>query len=152
MNGRIIYDSPVGLLEIVSDGKALLSVRSVNEAGGEYFHDNIVDAAEKQLREYFCGKRRCFDIPTAPEGTDFCKKVWRALSAVPYGETRSYGDIAAAIDRPSAARAVGNAVGDNPILIMIPCHRVIRSDGNLGGFSAGTEMKKFLLKLENNLF
>ena len=152
MSGRIIYDSPVGLLEIVSDGKALRSVRAVNEIDGEYFHDDIADTAEKQLKEYFCGKRKVFDIPIAPEGTDFRKKVWKALSAVPYGETRSYGDIAEAIERPSASRAVGNAVGDHPILIIIPCHRVIRSGGKLGGFSAGTEMKKFLLKLENNLF
>lgn len=152
MSGRMIYDSPVGLLEIVSDGQALLSVRSVNKAAGEYFRDDITDTAEKQLKEYFGGKRKVFDIPTAPEGTDFRRRVWQALSTVPYGETRSYGEIAAAIGAPSASRAVGNAVGDNPVLIIIPCHRVIRSGGKLGGFSAGTEMKKFLLKLENNLF
>ncbi len=148
--GRIITVTPAGLMEIISDGTALLGVRSVSAVSGEYFRDGITDAAEKQLLEYFGGKRKRFDIPIAPEGTEFCKKVWKALTGIPFGETRSYGEIAEMIGQPSASRAVGNAVGNNPILIIIPCHRVIRSNGELGGFSAGTEMKKLLLRLENN--
>ncbi len=148
MSGRIVYASPVGFLEIVSDGKFLTDVRKVQEFSGEIFPDRITEITEKQLREYFAGKRREFDIPLAPQGTDFQRSVWEKLTDIPFGETRSYGDIAKAIGKTSACRAVGNAVGRNPILIIIPCHRIIRSDGKTGGFSAGTDVKEFLLKLE----
>lgn len=148
MSGRIVYASPVGFLEIVSDGKFLTDVRKVQEFSGEIFPDRITEITEKQLREYFAGKHREFDIPLAPQGTDFQRSVWEKLTDIPFGKTRSYGDIAAAIGKTSASRAVGNAVGRNPILIIIPCHRIIRSDGKTGGFSAGTDVKEFLLKLE----
>lgn len=101
-----------------------------------------------QLEEYFKGRRRTFDLPLAPQGTSFQRKVLEALQAIPYGETRSYKDIAAAIGQPKAVRAVGAANAKNPIPIVIPCHRVIGSDGSLTGFGGGLEVKRTLLRLE----
>jgi methylated-DNA-[protein]-cysteine S-methyltransferase len=101
-----------------------------------------------QLSEYFAGKRRSFDLELAPFGTDFQLRVWNALRAIPYGAVRNYGDIARAIGQPGAARAVGQANGCNPLPIVIPCHRVIASDGTIGGFSAGLWVKHRLLALE----
>ncbi len=102
----------------------------------------------KQLGEYFSGRRKVFDLPLAPEGTDFQKRCWEALLKVPYGETRSYGDIARAVGSPRGFRAVGMANNRNPIAIIIPCHRIIGSDGKLVGFGGGLEIKEFLLDLE----
>ena len=150
MSGRIISETPVGLLEIISDGKAITAIRRCYASDGIISEDNITHEAEKQLREYFAGKRTAFDLPIAPQGTAFRQAVWKALTEIPYGETRSYSEIAAAVGKPSAQRATGSAIGDNPVLIVIPCHRVIRADGGIGGFSAGIDMKKFLMKLEGN--
>ncbi len=147
--GRIFYDSPVGLLEIVSENGAVTAVRAAAVNTGACFRDEICAMTERQLAEYFNGTRRKFDIPLALKGTELRLSVWECLRRVPFGETRSYGEIAASIGKPSASRAVGNAVGDNPVLIIIPCHRVIRSDGSIGGFSAGIRMKKYLLELES---
>lgn len=149
MNGRIVYYSPVGTLEITSDGDHLIGVRKISKVAGTFSRDTITDMTVSQLKEYFNGERKVFDVPLAPQGTAFQRSVWSKLAELPFGETRSYGDIAAAIGKPSASRAAGNAVGSNPILIIIPCHRIIRSDGALGGFSAGLEMKKYLLRLEH---
>jgi methylated-DNA-[protein]-cysteine S-methyltransferase len=102
----------------------------------------------RQLAEYFAGVRRAFTLPLAPHGTDFERRVWRALAAIPYGETRSYAGVAAAIGRPTACRAVGRANGRNPIAVVIPCHRVIGSDGSLTGYGGGLDLKRFLLDLE----
>lgn len=104
----------------------------------------------RQLAEYLAGERRAFDLPLAPRGTDFERRVWEALLAIPYGETRSYLEIAAAIGRPAACRAVGRANGRNPIAVVIPCHRVIGSDGSLTGYGGGLPLKRFLLDLENS--
>lgn len=101
--------------------------------------------AERQLREYFAGKRRRFDVPYSLAGTPFQTSVWREVAAIPYGETRTYGDIARAIGRPGAVRAVGTAVGANPLPILVPCHRVLPATGGLGGFRGGTDWKRFLL-------
>lgn len=101
-----------------------------------------------QLEEYFSGRRRCFRLPIAPIGTDFQLRVWEALRAIPYGETRSYGQIAEIVGCPQGARAVGMACHANPLLIVTPCHRVVGSTGALTGFAGGLEMKKRLLKLE----
>ena len=101
-----------------------------------------------QLEEYFEGRRRSFDLPLAPQGTSFQRKVLEALQAIPYGETRSYKDIATAIGQPKAVRAVGAANARNPIPIIIPCHRVIGSDGSLTGFGGGLDVKRALLRLE----
>jgi methylated-DNA-[protein]-cysteine S-methyltransferase len=105
--------------------------------------------AAAQLGEYFAGKRREFDLDLAPVGTDFQLRVWQALSEIPYGAVRNYGDIARAIGQRGAARAVGQAVGGNPLPIVIPCHRVIASDGTIGGYSGGLSIKHRLLAIEN---
>lgn len=105
-------------------------------------------AAIMQMEEYFSGQRHCFHLPIAPAGTAFQLRVWAALRAVPYGETRSYGQIADAIGSPHGARAVGMACHANPLLIVTPCHRIVGSSGALTGFAGGLEMKKKLLELE----
>jgi methylated-DNA-[protein]-cysteine S-methyltransferase len=102
----------------------------------------------RQLAEYFAGARRAFALPLAPAGTEFERRVWQALAAIPYGETRSYAEVALTIGRPAACRAVGRANGRNPIAIVIPCHRVIGSDGSLTGYGGGLDLKRFLLDLE----
>jgi methylated-DNA-[protein]-cysteine S-methyltransferase len=108
----------------------------------------LLDRCKRQLDEYFLGKRRKFDIPLNLSGTPFNLGVWRALSEIRYGQTRSYRDIAKQIANPNAVRAVGNANGKNPVPIVIPCHRVISSDGGLGGYSCGLERKAWLLEHE----
>ena len=102
----------------------------------------------EQLMEYFAGKRSMFELPLRPEGTAFQKQVWQALQEIPYGETRTYGEIAKAVGRPKAARAVGMANHQNPICIVIPCHRVIGAKGRLTGYTGGMEKKRRLLELE----
>ena len=104
--------------------------------------------AKRELCEYFAGARKTFTVPLNPAGTDFQRAVWAALRAIPYGETRTYGAVAAAVGRPKAARAVGNANNKNPILIFTPCHRVVGADGALVGFAAGLPVKEALLALE----
>lgn len=106
---------------------------------------------KEQLQEYFEGSRSSFDLPLAPEGTDFQKLVWEELLKIPYGESRTYNEIAVAIGRPKASRAVGNAINKNPIAIIIPCHRVIGKDSSLRGYAGGLELKEMLLRLEGNL-
>lgn len=106
------------------------------------------DPAAAQLAEYFAGERRDFVLPLAPAGTLFQQRVWRQLQRVPYGETVSYGEIAARLGQPGAAQAVGGANGKNPIAIIIPCHRVVAADGGIGGYSSGLHRKRALLRLE----
>ena len=108
----------------------------------------VLRAAARQIKEYMAGKRRDFDLPLAPAGTPFQMDVWQALLRIPYGKTVSYADIAAAVGRPRAVRAVGNAVGRNPVPIVIPCHRVIASGGGIGGFSCGLAIKRKLMAIE----
>ena len=105
---------------------------------------------KKQLKEYFAGERKRFDLPLAPVGTDFQLSVLRALQEIPFGETRSYLEIAERIGNPKAVRAVGSANGNNPIALIIPCHRVIGSNGSLTGFGGGIDAKRFLLELESS--
>ena len=109
----------------------------------------MLRAATEQLGEYFAGTRKDFDLPLAPEGTPFQQKSWEALRAIPYGETISYGEQARRLGSPSAVRAVGAANGRNPISIIVPCHRVIGSDGSLTGFAAGLDAKAWLLRHES---
>jgi methylated-DNA-[protein]-cysteine S-methyltransferase len=106
--------------------------------------------ATRQLEAYFSGKLEYFDLKLAPEGTEFQKSVWKALCKIPYGETRTYKDIAASVGKPKAYRAVGLANNRNPIAIIVPCHRVIGSNGKLTGYASGLDVKAFLLKLEEN--
>jgi len=102
----------------------------------------------RQLREYFAGQRREFDLPVAPDLPPFARAVLARVARIPFGETLSYGDVAAAVGKPLAARAVGQAVGSNPLPLLIPCHRVLAANGGLGGFGGGLEWKRFLLDLE----
>ena len=108
-------------------------------------------AVQRQLREYFQGKRTTFDLTLHPKGTPFQKAVWKALAAIPYGETRSYGDIAKAVGRPAAVRAVGLANGRNPLPIVVPCHRVIGASGRLVGYGGGLAVKQALLDREREV-
>jgi len=110
----------------------------------------ILNEAELELKEYLDGKRKKFDIPLDAQGTDFQKRVWEQLTKIPYGETRSYRDIARALNDENASRAVGTANGHNPLCIIVPCHRVISSDGSLGGYSGSLDIKKKLLGLEKS--
>ena len=149
-NTYFTYDSPFGNIVIESDGKAITGLMKESNArpAGEKEASTLTDIAAMQLREYFAGKRKKFDVPLNPHGTDFQRSVWKALQAVPYGKTRSYKQIAQAIGNPKACRAVGMANNKNPIWILIPCHRIIGTDGSLTGYGGGIEMKKRLLKLE----
>ena len=108
----------------------------------------LLKEAANQLMEYFQGKRKEFTLPLDPQGTEFQKKIWAALRTIPYGQTRSYGEVAAQVGNPKAARAVGGANNKNPIMIFIPCHRVVGADGSLTGFACGIEVKKYMLDLE----
>lgn len=112
--------------------------------------DGVLALAERQLREYLSGRRRTFDLPLAPRGTAFRQRVWKALCAIPYGETRSYGEIARAIGCPRGYRAVGGANHANPLPVFIPCHRVLAGDGTIGGYGLGLEVKMALLTLERD--
>ena len=152
-----IIDSPVGPLRLIASEKGLASLgwERGDAWPGEW--SPLVDGArhpilletERQLGEYFAGKRKQFTVPLDFAGTDFQKKVWAALLAIPFGETRSYGEIARQIGRPTAYRAVGAANGKNPIAIIAPCHRVIGSTGALTGFGGGLDVKEALLSLES---
>lgn len=145
MSTRAI-ETPIGPLTLQADEAAVTAIRF--GADGARDASPLLDAAEAQLREYFAGARRAFDLPLAPHGTAFQQRVWAALRAIPYGETRTYGELAAAIDSPNASRAVGMADHRNPIPIVIPCHRVIGANGTLTGYAGGLEMKRRLLALE----
>ena len=156
MPGTIYYshvNSPVGPLLVAVCDRGLVAL----EFGRGKIPAGWVESDEKtapyvrQLKEYFAGRRRQFDLPLDLRGTDFQKRCWRELLKIPYGETRSYAEIARAIGNPAAARAVGLANGKNPIAIVVPCHRVIGSDGSLTGYGGGLETKRKLLQLEGAL-
>lgn len=127
---------------------AELEARHPNVRFVQDTHDPSLTAACAQLAEYAEGRRRTFELPIRLEGTAFQRRVWDELAKIPYGQTRSYGDIAAAIGRPGASRAVGQANHHNPIAPMIPCHRVITSTGTLGGYGGGMDLKRLLLEHE----
>lgn len=144
-------DTPIGTLRLLSNGAQLVNI----EFAGQYDatdavenSDTVLAACAAQLTAYFAGKRRHFDLPLAPRGTPFQLSVWSALAKIPYGELRSYRDIARSIGNSAAVRAVGAANGRNPLPIVVPCHRVIASNGALTGFAGGLEVKRFLLDLE----
>jgi methylated-DNA-[protein]-cysteine S-methyltransferase len=141
------WTSPAGDLLLLANEQGLTQV-FLNTMESDATTNAHIEQAIEQLTEYFAGKRKTFDLKLAPNGTPFQQDVWRELQKIPYGETRSYAQIANAIQRPSATRAVGAANGANPIPIIIPCHRVIGSNGKLTGFGGGIPMKRFLLDLE----
>jgi methylated-DNA-[protein]-cysteine S-methyltransferase len=148
--------SPVGALTLVASDTGLIAILWENDRPGRVRLGALEEApdhpvlveAERQLGAYFAGERTRFDLPLDFRGTDFQKSVWAALLTIPFGETRSYGEIARQIGRPSASRAVGAANGRNPISIVVPCHRVIGTNGALTGFAGGLEAKELLLGIE----
>ncbi len=150
-----IFDSPLGAISVVAGDGGLEHIHF--DAGDSPFapppgaragRNAHLDAAERELAEYFAGTRRKFDVPLAAAGTAFQRRVWRALLDIPYGSTDSYGAIAQRIGRPRASRAVGAANGRNPLPIIVPCHRVIAASGSLGGYTGGVWLKRALLDLE----
>lgn len=149
-------NSPVGKLTLIAGDQGLAAILWENDnpnrvqakADIENEHHPILIEAEQQLNEYFAGNRQLFSLNLAPIGTAFQKEVWAALSTIPYGETRTYMQIAHQIGKPKAIRAVGAANGRNPISIIVPCHRVIGSSGELTGFAGGLEAKARLLAIE----
>lgn len=151
-----LMSSPVGRLKLVATDQGLAGILWENDRPGRVRFDDaaasethpVLVEAERQLTEYFAGQRREFTVKLDVAGTAFQRKVWNALLTIPFGETRSYGDIARQIGNPGAMRAVGAANGRNPVSIVAPCHRVIGSSGKLTGFAAGLDIKARLLALE----
>lgn len=139
--------SPVGPLTLVERDGRLSAVR-FGDFGSSETPAPVLHRAAAQLGEYFAGRRRTFDLPLAAEGTPFQQAVWRALEKIPYGEIRTYGEIARAVGNPAACRAVGMANHRNPLPVVIPCHRVVGADGRLTGYGGGLEIKRLLLELE----
>ena len=145
------YETKLGSVTIVEEDGALLAITTHRTYEGIKQETPLINEAYRQLSEYLLGERKRFDLPLNPQGTVFQQQVWKALCDIPYGETRSYKQIAEAIGNPKAVRAVGMANNRNPLLIVIPCHRVIGANGKLVGYGAGIEKKEFLLKLEKSL-
>ncbi len=147
-----VVSSPVGAVELAASVAGLVRVSFVD---GGISHENLMsnahlDAAERQLGEYFAGKRRTFDLVLAPRGTPFQMAAWQVLRTIPFGSTITYGEQAAAMGNPRAVRAVGGANGRNPLAILVPCHRVIGANGQLTGYASGVERKRWLLDFEQN--
>ena len=148
MKGTAIYHSPVGDIQLDYEDGTVTGLKNADADMKADAPNELTELVFRQLDEYFAGARKAFDFPYRMHGTLFQEKVWAALRDIPYGETRSYKDIAEAIGQPKASRAVGMANHANPIFIAIPCHRVIGADGSLVGYGGGLEMKKSLLALE----
>jgi methylated-DNA-[protein]-cysteine S-methyltransferase len=146
---KAYYKSPLGPIEIVGSRDSIIALNFVEEMlSGDDELTFCVKECLKQVDEYFKGQRREFFLNLQPAGTDFQKSVWRQLEKIHYGKTTSYGEIAAVIGKPNASRAVGSANGKNPIAIIIPCHRVIGSDGGLTGYGGGLWRKRWLIGFE----
>lgn len=149
-----VFESPIGLLKISEEngrltGLGLQRAKTGTEPGQAFArHSELLYEGYRQITEYFAGKRRQFTLPLCCEGTAFQKRVWEELRTIPYGETRSYQDVAVGIGSPGAVRAVGQANHRNPLLLLVPCHRVIQKNGDIGGFGCGSEVKRYLLELE----
>ena len=147
------YETMLGSVTFAEEDGALLVITThpYNNLSGEKMETSLIKEAFLQLNEYLQGIRKEFDLPLNPRGTEFQKRVWKALLDIPYGETRSYKQIAETIGNPKAVRAVGMANNRNPLLIVVPCHRVIGANGKLVGYGAGLDKKEFLLQLEKSL-
>ena len=145
------YETKLGSVTFVEEDGALLAITTRQTYESERSETPLIKEAYRQLSEYLMGKRIRFDLPLNPRGTEFQQQVWKALCDIPYGETRSYKQIAETIGNPRAVRAVGMANNRNPLLIVIPCHRVIGANGKLVGYGTGIAMKEYLLKLEKSL-
>lgn len=154
MENSYSFQSPIGFLTICEQDNQLTRLyldnqdRGILQSRNFEYHSDFLHEVYHQLNEYFAGKRKIFDLPVDGKGTAFQKTVWRELQKIPYGETRSYEDIAVAIGNKKAVRAIGQANGRNPITIVVPCHRVIRKNGDISGFACGVEAKRYLLNLE----
>ena len=154
MKNTFLYDTKIGKVGIVENDNSITEVYFAKDVDTQEIglrETPLLKKAAKQLKEYFEGKRKGFDLPLAPEGTEFQKKVWKVLETIPYGETWSYKQVAEKVNSPKAYRAVGMANNKNPISIIIPCHRVIGANGKLVGYGGGLEIKEYLLKLENQI-
>lgn len=143
-----VYHSPFGDMELDYEEDAVTALKMAEKKAAGEAPEGLALAVFQELDEYFEGKRKTFDIPLRTHGTPFQEKVWAALRAIPYGEVRSYKEVAEAIGHPKAYRAVGMANNANPIFIIVPCHRVIGNDGSPTGYGGGLPMKKALLSLE----
>lgn len=140
----------VTYIGFIDDHRRLVNIGDSDRAENKGKSNAVSELAAQQLIDYFAGKRKKFDLPLAPKGTEFQQQVWRQLKQVKYGDTASYIDIATAINKPKASRAVGAANGKNPISIVIPCHRIVGSNGTLTGYAGGLDRKSFLLSLEQS--
>ena len=145
------YETELGSITFMEEDGALLAISTRRSNEGICQETALIKEANRQLDEYLKGERKTFRLPLNPKGTDFQKRVWKALCEIPYGETRSYKQISEAIGNPKAVRAVGMANNRNPLLIVVPCHRVIGANGKLVGYAAGIDKKEFLLRLENRV-
>ena len=151
MTYRYSYETVLGSVTFVEENGALLAISTHRTFEGIEQETPLIKEAYRQLSEYLKGERKGFDLALLIKGTTFQQQVWKALLEIPYGETRSYKQIAVAIGNPKAVRAVGMANNRNPLLIVVPCHRVIGANGKLVGYGAGIEKKEFLLRLEKSL-
>ncbi|MGO5024011.1 methylated-DNA--[protein]-cysteine S-methyltransferase [Lawsonibacter sp. LCP25S3_G6] len=151
MAGFAIYESPFGPVRMDYEGDVLLRLRTVEPTKERGEPTELTKKVFSQLQEYFSGQRKTFDFPYELRGTEFQKKVWAALETIPYGQTRSYREIAQAVGNPKAVRAVGAANGKNPMWIVVPCHRVVGANGTLTGYAGGIDMKRRLLELEQQV-
>ncbi len=151
MKNFAIYQTKMGYFIMKYENEHLVYFKKVHDENISDFgtKTELTDKAYSQLLEYFEGKRKVFDLPYKLIGTDFQKKVWSALIHIPYGQTRSYKEIAIAVGNEKASRAVGMANNKNPITVIVPCHRVIGASGKLVGYAGGLAMKEFLLKMES---
>lgn len=148
---ELIIDSPLGNLRIVASQDAIHSLTFTDLPISNKSDTDLLTSTSKQLDEFFSGVRKKFDLPLAPEGSDFQQRVWQALQEIPFGKTVTYGELSEKLGDPNAVRAVGTANGKNPIAIIIPCHRVIGSDQKLTGYAGGIERKRWLLQHEGAL-
>ncbi len=144
------YQTKIGRIKIAQEGDAIVEINVTESEKESEKETPLIKKTIKELEEYFEGKRKFFDIPISIKGTEFQEKVWEALLRIPYGETKSYEDIAKMIGCPKGARAVGMANHNNKIIIIIPCHRVIGKDGKLIGYAGGLPVKEKLLQIESN--
>ena len=150
MTEKFYYKSPIGILEIELKNDTIQRFRVVESCSKISERTGYFAEVAKQLDEYFAGKRIKFELNISPKGTEFQEKVWAELLKISYGKTKSYQEIADAVGKPKAQRAVGSACNKNPILLIIPCHRVVSKTGKLTGFACGIDRKEQLLKLEAN--
>ena len=142
------FNSPIGIVRLTEEGGAITRIELTDAIDVSVMPTPLHHEAEQQILSFLEGKRRQLNLPIRMVGTPFQQRVWRALQQIPYGATRTYGEIASEIDHPKACRAVGMACNKNPLLFIVPCHRVVGTNGKLTGFAYGTDAKRYLLDLE----